>query len=123
MTGQMRKYERGSVLLWGIVILLTLTIIGIAASRMATVDSRIAGNEMVKMFSCDGCESILEEVNKSLLFLSGKTMESGQDVSPFDGDRIKKISIMDLAGVTSNVRMMHLFIIVTSKRGTFRSNR
>lgn len=56
------RRERGAVLLWGVVILLTLTVIGIAASRMATVDSRIAGNQMISMQTFQGAESTLATV-------------------------------------------------------------
>lgn len=55
------KQARGSVLLWGLVILLVLTIIGIAAVRMAGVDTRIAGNQMMYMLTFQGADSRLQE--------------------------------------------------------------
>lgn len=51
--------QQGSVLLWGLVILLTLTVIGVAATRMASLDTRIAGNELYYMLSFQGAESSL----------------------------------------------------------------
>jgi len=51
--------QQGSVLLWGLVILLTLTVIGVAATQVASVDTRIAGNQMFYMLTYQGAESTL----------------------------------------------------------------
>lgn len=51
--------QQGSALLWGLVILLVMTVIGVAASRMATTDTRIAGNQMMYMLTFEGADSML----------------------------------------------------------------
>ena len=56
-----KNQQQGAVLVWGMVILLTLTLIGIAATRMATVDSRIAGNQMTYMLTFQGADSMLNK--------------------------------------------------------------
>ncbi|MDQ5767333.1 pilus assembly PilX family protein [Thiothrix subterranea] len=56
-----KNQQQGAVLVWGMVILLTLTVIGIAATRMATVDSRIAGNQMMYMLTFQGADSMLNK--------------------------------------------------------------
>lgn len=53
------KAERGSALLWGLVILLVMTVIGVAASRMSATDTRIAGNQMMYMLTYQGADSML----------------------------------------------------------------
>ncbi len=53
------QQQRGSVLLWGLVILLVLTVIGVAATRMAATDTRIAGNQMMYMLTFQGADSML----------------------------------------------------------------
>ena len=55
------KHEQGSALLWGLVILLVMTVIGVAASRMAGTDSRIAGNQMMYMLTFQGADSMLRK--------------------------------------------------------------
>lgn len=55
------KREQGSALLWGLVILLVMTVIGVAASRMAGTDSRIAGNQMMYMLTFQGADSMLRK--------------------------------------------------------------
>ena len=42
-----KKLQQGSVLLWGLVILLTLTVLGVSAIKMSTTDNRIAGNQLI----------------------------------------------------------------------------
>lgn len=51
--------QQGSALLWGLVILLVMTVIGVAASRMAATDTRIAGNQMMYMLTFEGADSLL----------------------------------------------------------------
>ncbi|MDD5393759.1 MAG: PilX N-terminal domain-containing pilus assembly protein [Thiothrix sp.] len=53
--------QQGSVLLWGLVILLVLTVMGVAASRMAGTDTRIAGNQMMYMLTFQGADSMLRK--------------------------------------------------------------
>lgn len=54
-----KNKQQGAVLMWGMVLLLTMTVIGIAATRMATVDNRIAGNQMTTMLTFQGADSML----------------------------------------------------------------
>ncbi|MGB0845965.1 MAG: pilus assembly PilX family protein [Thiolinea sp.] len=56
------RHQQGSVLLWGLVILLTLTVVGVAAARMGITDTRIASNQMFGMMTYQGAESALERV-------------------------------------------------------------
>lgn len=58
-----QKAQQGSVLLWGLVILLTLTVIGVAAARMGVTDIRIAGNQMFSAMTYQSSESVLERVS------------------------------------------------------------
>lgn len=55
----LKHKQSGSVLLWGLVILLTLTVIGVAATRMSALDTRIVGNELYYMLTFQGAESSL----------------------------------------------------------------
>lgn len=68
------KREQGSALLWGLVILLVMTVIGVAASRMAGTDSRIAGNQMMYMLTFQGADSMLRK--SASLFEVLRTAES-----------------------------------------------
>ena len=43
-----RRSQRGSSLLWGLSILLVMSVISVAAARMGMTDTRIVGNEMHK---------------------------------------------------------------------------
>ena len=65
--------QRGSVLLWGLVILLTMTVIGVAATRMAALDTRIAGNEMYYMLTFQGAESSLRRSVNNLQIIKTAT--------------------------------------------------
>lgn len=53
------KPQQGTVLLWGLVGLLVLAGLGIAAGRISTLDTRIVGNMMFDDFSYQGAESSL----------------------------------------------------------------
>lgn len=53
------KYQRGTVLLWGLVGLLVLATLGVAASRISMLDTRIVGNVMFDDFTYQGAESAL----------------------------------------------------------------
>ncbi|TXH72103.1 MAG: hypothetical protein E6Q85_06890 [Thiothrix sp.] len=53
------KYQQGTVLLWGLVGLLVLAGLGIAAGRIATLDTKIVGNAMFDNFSYQGAEASL----------------------------------------------------------------
>jgi Tfp pilus assembly protein PilX len=67
------KNQQGAVLLWGLVGLLVLAGLGIAASRIATVDKRIAGNTMFDDFSYQGAEASLRRSTN--LFMVKETAE------------------------------------------------
>lgn len=65
--------QQGSVLLWGLVILLTLTVIGVAATRMASLDTRIVGNELYYMLTFQGAESSLRRSVSNLQVIKTAT--------------------------------------------------
>jgi hypothetical protein len=69
------KKEQGSALLWGLVILLVMTVMGVAATRMAGTDSRIAGNQMMYMLTFQGADSMLRK--SASLFEVKRTAEEG----------------------------------------------
>lgn len=71
--------QQGSVLLWGLVILLTMTVIGVAATRMASLDTRIVGNELYYMLTFQGAESSLRRSVSNLQII--KTAVQGDDSS------------------------------------------
>ena len=52
--------QQGSVLMWGLVILLVMTVLGIAGAKMATTDVKIAGNEIFRVLSYQTAESTIE---------------------------------------------------------------
>lgn len=54
------RRQQGTVLLWGLVGLLVLAALGIAAGRISTLDKRIAGNAMFDDFTYQGAESGLQ---------------------------------------------------------------
>lgn len=55
-----RSRQEGSVLMWGMVVLLVMTVIGVAATRMAATDTRMAGNQIFGMLTYQGAESTLQ---------------------------------------------------------------
>jgi len=61
-TSGLAHRQQGSVLMWGMVILLTLTVIGVAAARMGLMDTHIVGNEMYAMMTYQSAESQLNRV-------------------------------------------------------------
>ena len=50
--------QQGSVLLWGLVILLTLTVLGVSAVKMAGTDTRIAGNQLLYVQAWENSEAV-----------------------------------------------------------------
>ncbi len=54
------KNQQGSILFWGLVILLVMTVLGVAGARMAATDVKIAGNEIYQVLAYQGAESTLE---------------------------------------------------------------
>ncbi len=88
-----KNQQQGAVLVWGMVILLTLTVIGIAATRMATVDSRIAGNQMTTMLTFQGADSMLNKsrsLYEVMMTVQKGTAENGKH-------RVRKMSDMNAA--------------------------
>lgn len=77
-----QKTQQGSVLLWGLIILLTLTVIGVAAARMGLTDIRIAGNQIFGTMTYQSSESVLERV--STLFHIKKTDEEDSMIQSWD---------------------------------------
>ncbi len=74
--------QTGSVLLWGLVILLTLTVIGVAAVRMGVTDMRIAGNQMFGAMTYQSAESVLERI--TTLFNIAQTVSEADDKKSWD---------------------------------------
>lgn len=62
--------QQGSTLLWGMAILLVMSVIGVTAARMGIMDTRIVGNEMYSMMAYQGAESQLNVVRPPLDMLA-----------------------------------------------------
>lgn len=62
--------QRGSALLWGMTILLVMSVIGVTAARMGMTDTRIVGNETYSMLTYQGAESQLNLVRPPLDILA-----------------------------------------------------
>lgn len=77
------KRQQGSVLLWGLVILLVMTVVGVAASRMSNTDNKIAGNQMMYMMAQQGADSMLRQ--SASLYSVQKTAQSSEAV-PADAE-------------------------------------
>ncbi len=56
--------QKGSVLLWGLIILITLTVVGVTAARVGVTDTRIASNQIFSVMTYQGAESALERVTQ-----------------------------------------------------------
>ena len=54
-----RQEQSGSVLLWGLAGLLVLTVLGVAATKIAQLDLKMAGNSMFEILVYQGAESAL----------------------------------------------------------------
>nr|CAA6828972.1 MAG: Unknown protein [uncultured Thiotrichaceae bacterium] len=74
--------QNGSALLWGLVILLTLTVIGVAAARMGITDIRIAGNQIFGVMTYQSSESVLERI--STLFHIKETTDEADMINSWD---------------------------------------
>ena len=61
-----KQRQAGSALLWGMSILLVMSVIGVTAARMGMTDTRIVGNEMYSMMAYQGAESQLNMVRPPL---------------------------------------------------------
>ena len=61
-----RTKQSGAALVWGLAILLSLTVFGETAARMGVVDNRIAGNEIAMMMTYQTTESQLNRVRPPL---------------------------------------------------------
>lgn len=98
---QNKSHQQGSVLLWGLVILLVLTIIGIAAMRMANVDNRIAGNQMMYMLTVQGADSRLREsIN---LYQIMQTATQGVIPANYDKQSVRKLALSTKTEAVSGV--------------------
>lgn len=64
------RSQRGSALLWGMAILLVMSVIGVTAARMGVTDTRIVGNEMYSMMAYQSAESQLNLVRPPLDMLA-----------------------------------------------------
>ncbi|TXH70389.1 MAG: hypothetical protein E6Q83_05800 [Thiothrix sp.] len=65
-----RSKQTGSTLMWGMAILLVMSIIGVTAARMGIIDTKIVGNEMSSMLTYQGAESQLNLVRPPLDMLA-----------------------------------------------------
>ncbi|MFN3785264.1 MAG: PilX N-terminal domain-containing pilus assembly protein, partial [Thiothrix sp.] len=100
---QQYKQQRGAVLVWGMVILLTLTVAGIAATRMATVDSRIAGNQMTQMLTFQGAESMLR--NNISLYQVLQVATQGTTPNSYKKEKIKTLPLTSFTESVSGVKV------------------
>lgn len=92
--------QRGAALVWGLVILIALTVIGLAATQMANVDNRIAGNQMTNMLTYQGAESMLNKFTSLydvMLTAQHGNAPTNSTTSPFT-----KVRKMDDIGAVSN---------------------
>ncbi len=80
-------WQGGSVLLWGLVGLLILAVLGITASRVAMLDSKIVGNALFDNFTYQGAESALRRsINLSNLTEAAEytvANQAGKAFGPF----------------------------------------
>lgn len=97
-------HQQGTVLLWGLVGLLVLAGLGVAAGRIATVDTRIVGNAMFDDFSYQGAEAGLRRSsNLYLVEQTAKekvTSETDKAVGPYT-DAINNGEQINSAGTIS----------------------
>lgn len=81
------KKQQGTVLLWGLVGLLVLAGLGIAAGRIATLDTKIVGNAMFDDFSYQGAEaSLRRSTNLYLVDQTAKqevASQTAKEVGPY----------------------------------------
>lgn len=99
-----KNQQQGAVLVWGMVILLTLTVIGIAATRMATVDSRIAGNQMTTMLTFQGADSMLRLSTN--LYQVLQTAKNGTTPSTaYSKHKVKVLALNDFNDAVSGVNV------------------
>lgn len=85
-----RHAQRGSSLLWGMAILLVMSVIGVTAARIGITDTHIVGNEMHSMLTYQGAESQLNLVRpplemlaptNSLAFIKSAMEQSKKEIS------------------------------------------
>lgn len=58
-----QKNQQGMVLIVGLVLLTSLTLMGVMAVKMTTLDERIASNNQFRTIAFQGAESILSEIS------------------------------------------------------------
>lgn len=104
MMMQTSKQQQGAVLVWGMVILLTLTVIGIAATRMATVDSRIAGNQMTSMLTFQGADSMLR-VSTNLYQVLQTAQFGTTPTAGYGKHKVKTLALTDFNDTVSGVQV------------------
>ena len=98
------KRQQGTVLLWGLVGLLVLAGLGIAAGRISNLDKRIVGNAMFDDFTYQGAESSLRRsVNLFVVTETAKqeaTTNTDKAVGPYS-DAIGNGGQINSAGTVS----------------------
>lgn len=98
-----RKQQRGAVLVWGLVILMTMTVIGIAATRMATVDSRIAGNQMMYMLTFQGADSMLNKSTNLYQIMMTASTGTTPTVGAYDKNKVKTRELKNVGTTNSSL--------------------
>lgn len=70
------KKQKGTVLLWSLVILLGLLMLGVTSIKMSGLDTRIAGNEIYRMLTYQAAESSIIRTSK-LYYLNLASKSAG----------------------------------------------
>jgi len=99
-----KNQQQGAVLVWGMVILLTLTVIGIAATRMASVDSRIAGNQMTTMLTFQGADSMLR-ISTNLYQVLQTAQLGTTPTAGYSKHKVKALKLTDFEDTVSGVEV------------------
>lgn len=109
-----KHQQRGSTLMWGMSILLVMSVIGVTAARIGITDTRIVGNEMSSMLTYQAAESQLNLVrpplemlapSNSLAFIKA-TME--QSSKQFIVAKDNKIALFQSDKVSASVKVQHV---------------
>ena len=96
--------QQGSVLLWGLVLLLVLTVIGVAATRMSAIDTRIAGNQMLYMLTFQNADAMLRR--SFSLYQVWQTANHGTSPSQYDKYAVKVRELDEYTDEINHVRSL-----------------
>jgi hypothetical protein len=95
------RHQRGAVLIFGMLLLLVMTIIGVTAMRSATLEERMAANESFVYQSMQAAESAIDLVARDMGALSSAII-AGKG-SQIDVNDIDLGYANDLVSVTADV--------------------